>query len=156
VIVRDDLLIEVARRSPKSPQDFSMIRGLAHKFLDEFFAIYQRVLKMPAEELPHFIEREQESPQLNLVGTLLGALLPDFAARRKVAPGLVATAAELRGLVKAFAAGRVSEFDGNLTRGWRASEVLPHFLAVLEGRLSLRVADVNRDAPLEYREWSDR
>ncbi len=153
VIVRDDLLIEIARRSAKSAQDFSVIRGLAHKFLDEFFALYQKSQKLPLDDCPILLEREQDPPQVSLAVTLMSAVLPDFAARSQIAPGLVATVAELRTLVRAFAAGEMSAVKNNLTKGWRATEVLPHFVALLEGRRGLRLADIKNDAPLEYRDW---
>jgi ribonuclease D len=153
VIVRDDLLIEIARRTAKSPRDFAVIRGLAHKFLDEFFALHQKVQQMPIDECPVQFEREQDPPQVTLAVTLMSAVLPDFAARSRIAPSLVATVADMRTLVRAYAAGGLASVDNNLTKGWRALEVLPHFVALLEGRLGLRLANLKDDAPLEYREW---
>lgn len=153
VILRDDLLIELARRSPKSPQDYAVIRGIAHKFLGDFFALYQKTQALPADELPEYAEREQDPPQVNLAATLLSAVLPDFAARKRIAPNLVATVADLRSLTRAFAAGE--EPSGNLTRGWRGAEVLPHFLSILQGKTSVRLADLKREAPLEYRDTAE-
>ncbi len=153
VIVRDDLLIEIARRSAKSAQEFSVIRGLAHKFLDEFFALYQKSQKLPIESCPIVLDKEQDPPQVSLTVSLMSAVLPDFAARSRIAPGLVATVAELRSLVRAFAAGEMKDVKNNLTKGWRATEVLPHFVALLEGRIGLRLANIKNDAPLEYRDW---
>ena len=37
-----------------------------------------------------------------------------------------------------------------LTRGWRSQFVLPHLLAILEGRRSLRIAHPEAAAPLAY------
>jgi hypothetical protein len=34
-----------------------------------------------------------------------------------------------------------------LCRGWRAANILPELLAVLQGRRGLRVADVTAEAP---------
>jgi ribonuclease D len=155
VIVRDDLLVEIARRPVKSPRDFAVIRGLAHKFLDDFFALYQKTQNMPLEECPTPLEREQDPPQVSLAVTLMSAVLPDFAARSRIAPGLVATVADLRTLVRAFASGGLDGVTSNLTKGWRAAEVLPHFMALLEGRRGLRLANLRDDAPLEYRDWGN-
>jgi ribonuclease D len=153
VIVRDDLLIEIARRAPKSPRDFAVIRGLSHKFLDEFFALYQKTQNRPIDDCPIPLEREQDPPQVSLAVTLMSAVLPDFAARSRIAPGLMATVADLRALVRAFASGQRDTLAIQLTKGWRAREVLPHFVAILEGRRGLRVHDLTNDAPLEYRDW---
>ena len=85
--------------------------------------------------------------------TLLSAVLPDFAARSRIAPGLVATVADIRTLVRAHAAGELDGVANNLTKGWRAKEVLPHFIALLQGRQGLRLANIKDEAPLEYRDW---
>jgi hypothetical protein len=37
-----------------------------------------------------------------------------------------------------------------LTRGWRADHILPELLAVLEGKRSLRIADVKAEAPFAF------
>jgi ribonuclease D len=153
VIVRDDLLIEIARRAPKSARDFAVIRGLSHKFLDDFFALYQKTLNQPIDDCPIPLEREQDPPQVSLAVTLMSAVLPDYAARSRIAPGLMATVAELRALVRAFASGELNQLAIHLTKGWRAREVLPHFVAILEGRRGLRLHDLTNDAPLEYRDW---
>jgi ribonuclease D len=154
VIVRDDLLVEVARRNPKSSRDLAVIRGLAHKFLDDFYAIYQRVQKLTLEECPNPTERDQDPVQINLVVTLMTAVLPDLASRERLAPNLVASNNDLRLLVRAFQAGRVPEADTQLVRGWRREAILPHLLGLLEGRQALRVADLGTETPFEYRPWS--
>jgi ribonuclease D len=152
VIVRDDLLVEIVHRQPQSAQDYMVIRGLGHKFVDEIFELYQTVKTTPAERFPIVTEREQDSGQVTMAISLLSAVLPDFAARNHLAPNLVATTNDLRVLTRAFAVGKVAEAAIGLTRGWRAQAVLPHFVAILEGKRSLRIADLSRDAPLEYRD----
>lgn len=155
VIVRDDLLVEVARRNPKSPRDLAVIRGLAHKFLDDFYGIYQRIQKLSPEECPVPAERDQDPVQINLVVTLLTAVLPDLASRERLAPNLIASNNDLRVLVRAFQAGKPTEAETNLVRGWRGKAILPHLLDLLTGRRGLRIADLAQEAPFEYREWTD-
>jgi ribonuclease D len=152
VIVRDDLLVEIVHRQPQSASDYTVIRGLGHKFVDEIFELYESVKKMPTDSFPIIAEREQDSPQVMLAISLLTASLPDFAVRNHVAPNLVATTNDLRVLTRAFAAGKIASATTALTRGWRAEAMLPHFVAILEGRRSLRIADLSREAPLEYRD----
>ena len=153
VIVRDDLLVEIAHRQPKSAQDLSVIRGLAHKFLDELFAVFQHVQTMSVDSYPIYTEKEQDSMPVTLAIGLLTAVLPDFAARNQIAPNLVSTNAELRRLVRAFVDGDVGKADLQLARGWRSEAVLPHFLALLEGKRGLRIADIRSATPLEYRDF---
>src|SRR5262249_8192007 len=62
--------------------------------------------------------------------------------------GLVASGQDVKSLVRARHAGRPLPDDTPLTRGWRAEHVLPDLLAVLDGRRSVRVADLGAAAPL--------
>ncbi|GEM_PF-4157705 len=54
--------------------------------------------------------------------------------------------------VRAFAQGDALQAAALLTRGWRAQFVLPHLLAILEGRRGMRITDLRKEAPLEYRD----
>ena len=40
--------------------------------------------------------------------------------------------------------------DALLTRGWRAKYVLPELLPILDGKRSLRIADVKAEAPFAF------
>jgi ribonuclease D len=152
-IVRDDLLVEIARRHAKSPRDLKVIRGLAHRHLDELYQAMDRARSLPPEQLPHLAEREQDAPQVALAAGILQAVLVDFAAKNKLAQNLVATTQDVKNLARARLQGE-SPPDAPLTRGWRAEFVLPHLQAVLEGRRAVRIADLRREAPLDYVEFT--
>ena len=82
--------------------------------------------------------------------------LATSALVNKYAPNLVASGSDVRALVRAKLRGQ--ELPGNslLTQGWRAQCILPVLVAMLEGRLSLRVADVASDTPLAFAEADAR
>jgi ribonuclease D len=147
VIVRDDLLIEIVRRNPSRSRDLQPVRGLARRYLDEIVETLERARALPAHELPEAAERELDPPQIALVANVLGAVLADFAARNALAPNLLAASNDVKLLVRARCQGAPLPAESLLTRGWRAQHVLPELLAVLEGRRSLRVADVTKEAP---------
>jgi ribonuclease D len=150
VIVRDDLLVEIARRPAKNARDLKVVRGLAHKHLDEIFASIERGRALPLELCPVPSEREQDLPQIGLAVGILQAALYDYAAKQHVAPNLVASNQDVKTLVRAFAQGDGDSASTLLSRGWRAEHVLPHLRAILEGRRGLRIADLQKEAPLEY------
>ena len=152
VIVRDDLLVEIARRPGRDARELRVIRGLAHKHLDEIFAAIERGRALPLEACPVPSERDQDPPQISLAVSLVQAALIDYASKHRVAPNLVATNQDVKTLVRAFGQGDVSQAATLLTRGWRAEFALPHLLAILEGRRGLRIADLRREAPLDYTE----
>jgi ribonuclease D len=146
-IVRDDLLIEIARRSPTRPRDLESVRGLPKRDLE---AIVQTVLAardLPPQEWPEPPDRDQDPPQVGFVTNVLTAVLGDFCARNRLAANLVASTADVKLLVRARREGGEPPARSLLTRGWRAEHVLPSLLDVLEGRRTVRVTDVTADAP---------
>lgn len=148
-IVRDDLLVEIAKRNPSKERDLHVVRGLPKRDLPAILRVLEEVRTLPQEQLPRTIDREQDVPQVNLVGAILTAVLADLCARRRLAPNLVASSADVRALVKARFQNQPPG-DSLLTQGWRAAHVLPDLLAVLEGRRSVRVANLRADAPLDF------
>jgi ribonuclease D len=146
-IVRDDLLVEVARRNPTRERDLSVIRGLRRRDVAAILHIVQQARGLALEECPKVIEREQDPPQLAFIANVLAAVLGDFCARNHLAANLVANGQDVRLLVRAAMQGAAPPEDSLLSQGWRRQHVLPHLLAVLEGRSSLRITDVGAEAP---------
>jgi ribonuclease D len=149
-IVRDDLLVEIARRNPSRPRDLQVVRGLHHRDLDAIVAVVQEARQVPLEQCPEAVGRIEDPPQLNLVANILISVLGDLCIRRKLAANLVASNTDLRTLVRARMAKEPMPDGFLLMRGWRAQHVLPDLLAVLEGRRAVRIDDLTKDAPLDY------
>jgi ribonuclease D len=148
-VVRDDLLVEVARRNPTRARDLQVVRGLQHRELDAIMAVVQEARALPLEECPVPAERDQDPAQLGIVSGVLIAVLADTCARLKLAQGLVASNNDVRELVRSRLAGEALP-ELPLTGGWRAGHVLPALVDVLEGRTLVRVADVGAEAPLGF------
>jgi ribonuclease D len=146
-LVRDDLIVEIARRNPSRERDLQPIRGLPRRDLPAILGAVERARSLPADQWPRAAEREQDPPQVGLIANVLQAVLGDYCSRRGLAPGLVATSADVKLLVRARMQGAPPPAESILTQGWRAAHVLPELLAVLEGRRSLRIADVRAEAP---------
>src|SRR5205085_117576 len=84
---------------------------------------------------------------LVLLANVLMAVLGDQCIRQELAPNLVASGGDLRALVRARLRGQDLPDDSLLTQGWRAENILPELTAMLEGRRSLRIADIASEAP---------
>jgi ribonuclease D len=149
-ICRDDLLIEIARRNPNRERDLQVIRGLPRRDLSAILQVVDRARSLPPDELPVQAEREQDPPQVALVANVLAAVLGDLCARLRLAPNLVANNHDVKLLVRAHLQGEPPPADSTLVQGWRGTHILPELLAVLEGRCSLRVADIAREAPFAF------
>ncbi len=148
-VVRDDLLVEVARRNPTRARDLQVVRGLQHRELDAIMAVVEEARALPLEQCPVPAERDQDPAQLGIVSGVLIAVLADTCARLKLAQGLVASNNDVRELVRSRLAGE-SLPELPLTGGWRGRHVLPALVDVLEGRTLVRVADVGAEAPLGF------
>lgn len=147
-IIRDDLIVEIAKRNPTRERDLQVVRGLAHRDLTAIVAAVKRARELPADELPTPADREQDPPQIGWATNILTAVLGDFCARHKLAANLVASNADVKGLVKARQRGEEPPEESLLARGWRSQHVLPELLTVLEGRRSIRIGDLKAAAPL--------
>jgi ribonuclease D len=149
-IVRDDLLIEIARRSPTKERDLHVVRGLARRYAPAILKALEKARSLPLEACPPPIGRDQDPPQIALVANILNAVLADFSARIHLAPNLVATINELRMLVRARMLDKPMPEESLLTSGWRAAHVLPDLQSILEGRRGLRIADVKSETPFSF------
>jgi ribonuclease D len=149
-VVRDDLIIEIARRNPTKARDLQVVRGLPNRDLDAIVEVVQEARRLPLEQCPEAAERIEDPPQLNLVANILIAVLGDLCARQHLAGNLVASNTDIRALVRSRLAKEPLPDDFPLMRGWRSSHILPELLAILEGRRAVRIDDLAADAPLEY------
>jgi ribonuclease D len=84
------------------------------------------------------------------VASVLSAALGDLCARKRLAPSLAATAADVKQLVRARLAGAPLPENSLLTHGWRAAHILPELIDLLDGKRALRIANVAAEAPFAY------
>jgi ribonuclease D len=150
-VLRDDLLVEIARRNPRSERDLSVLRGVPSKDHEDILAAVRRARELPPDRWPIPAERDFEPPTVSLVTNLLLAVLADLCVRWSLTPALVATTGDIKRLVRAWHDRRPELVDeSSLGHGWRAVHVRPVLESVLHGQRALRVADARRNAPLDW------
>ncbi len=147
VLVRDDLLVEIARRNPKSAEDVEHMRGLAKKFVHPMWDAVQRAWALAPAQWPDVIEREQDPAQVALVVSVMTAVLNDLCGREGLAASLTCTISDLRDLVRTKMRNEPPSPTNLLMTGWRREFVLPRLLEVLEGRRGLRIANLQAESP---------
>lgn len=150
VLLRDDLIVEIARRSPKHLADLQVTRGLAKRDAPAILEAVERGRALTLEECPELPDWEQDPPQVQWVANVLTSALGDWCVRNRLAGNLVATSSDIKQLVRSVVRDEELPTDILLTQGWRAQHVLPEMLAILEGRRSIRVADPSRENPFDY------
>ena len=114
--------------------------------------VIEQALRLPRSEWPEASPRDLEAPQAQALVSFLQLVLQHHCAAINLAQPLAATQAELKNLVRQHLAGQTSPTEGLLATGWRRDHVLPLLQEAMQGRLTLRVQDTSREAPLG---WGD-
>src|SRR5205085_12526896 len=77
-IVRDDLLIEIARRNPTRERDLHVIRGLPRRNLAAIVEVVQEARALPLDQCPALAGPERDPPQAGMVANVLESGLVHF------------------------------------------------------------------------------
>jgi ribonuclease D len=156
-VLRDDLLIELARRRTADMRQIRAVRGLERgelqRLLPKISEHIQIALDLSQEELPQS-ERRDVPQQITVLGQFLSTALTSLCRSKELAPSLVGTASDVRDLV-AFRLGFVNGQPPSLASGWRAEVVGSLIDDLLAGKLSIRITDPLSDHPLAF-ENTDR
>jgi len=154
-VLRDDLIVEIARRGSADVKHIQAVRGMERgdlqRRMGEIAAAIQRGLDLPDAECPVRPSRERV-PELSVLGQFLFAALGSISREAQLAPNLVGTPSDIREWM-AFRSGKGSGTHDNppqLARGWRAEFVGRLFEDLLAGKLSIRIDDATSDHPLAF------
>ncbi len=152
-VLRDDLIIELAKRQLSDVNRIRALRGLERgdlqKHLPAISAVIEHALKLPAEECPLPTARTNR-PQLNLLGQFLHTAVNSVCHKAHVAPGIVGTVEDVRDLIAYRLGVGDTQTPPSLATGWRA-EVVGHVIEeLLAGKRAIRIVDPLSDRPLEF------
>ena len=156
LLLRDDLVIELARRKTPEPKRISAVRGLQRKDitreLPQISAAIQRGLDCPESDLPESPPR-QKTPQYTQMVQLLYAGLAMLCHQNDIATSLVASQSDVRDLI----VGRFEKASHDATparqkleTGWRAMIVGRFFDDLLDGKVAIRIDKNKPDTPLQF------
>jgi ribonuclease D len=151
-VLRDDLIVELAKRRSADPKQIRALRGLERgdlqRLIPKIAEHIATALELPDAECPHG-ERRETPNQLNLLGQFLSAALTSICRSAQIAPSIVGTASDVRDLI-GFRLGFGGDEPPLLARGWRAQVVGRLIDDLLSGEKSIRIADPNSDHPLVF------
>ena len=160
-VLRDDLIIEIAKRRSADPERIRTIRGLyrgtVRRYLDDLASCVERGLSAPRESSKRDSSRDTPS-QLSLLGQFLTPALTSICRKESLAASLVGTASDVRDLI----AYRL-EFPRSdehslpiLASGWRAKVIGQLIEELLAGRTSIRIEDALSDHPLAFEKTAEK
>lgn len=154
-VLRDDLMVELAKRKSDNIERIRAIRGIhrgmKQEMLSEIAACVRRGLESPLDDIER-PSHEAMPSQLNLLGQFLSPALSSICRNANVATSLAGTATDVRDLI-AYRLGFSAADDGEpplLAVGWRA-ELVGHLIEeLLAGRTSIRIEDPLSEHPLAF------
>lgn len=159
-LLRDDLIVELAKRRSADEKHIRSVRGLDRGDLQRQIPSLSRAietaLKLPEGELPRTARRDT-NPNLSMVSQFLASALTSICRAAQVAPSMVGTASDVRELIAdRLGFSSTSDEPPVLTQGWRA-EVVGNLLdELLQGKVAIRIEDPTSDRPLVFEPRSPR
>jgi ribonuclease D len=140
-ILKDDILVELSRRSPTTPEQLREFRlmpaGLIARNAREIVEAVRKGLEGPYPEIARRASPEEPPPEYSSVVRLLEAWLRERARESEIAPEMLATRKELESLVMMHLNKQPEELE--VLSGWRAEIAGKDLLRLLEGKISLSV-----------------
>ena len=111
-----------------------------------------RALALPESELPDvaLVQSHDKGQDEHVLGQVLGIALANRCAEMNVAKQIVGTSADLRQLVRWHLYSQRTGTPPRLASGWRADVCGDLLTDVLDGKVTLRVADPDSDHPLVF------
>lgn len=152
-VLRDDLLIELAKRGSTDRNKIRGIRGMERRgFSDQYELLakaIQTALDTPDNELPRRPRgsRRTVSPMLS---QFLSTSIACISRQHRLAPPIVGNADDVRELLGYELDRHDNDAEPSLLKGWRGEIVGKTFRKILAGELAIRVADVTETQPLEF------
>jgi ribonuclease D len=153
-ILRDDLIVELAKRQTADVTRIRAVRGLERGDLQRHIPgiarCIERALETPEEKCPGRLRR-QPTPQLGLIGQFLTAALGGICQECQIASSLVGATQDVRDFV-AWKLGLPGGGEGlpALSTGWRAEVVGRRIDDLLTGHTVIRIGDPLSDQPLIF------
>lgn len=148
-VLRDHLLLEIARHRWTLPREIRSLRGLHLRAsaIEQLAKAVKRGRALPRDRWPVLPVAVERTPEEVALAILLTAVLRDFCRGHGIAFALTASKRSIEQLVHAYTR---SEADTSpLSRGWRARVAGPVLGDVLQGRASIRVIGGRRRPRLE-------
>jgi len=135
-LLRDDVLVEIARHQPASMASLEKIRGLGERLLKnrgtQLLRLIEDAKKKPPESSPVKDIRKRLSPSQDALVDVMMAVVRISAENNLLNPAVLATRKHLEKLV-------TGDANSELMQGWRKKLVGDQLQALLDGKLELAV-----------------
>ncbi|GIW99797.1 MAG: ribonuclease D [Pirellulaceae bacterium] len=157
-VLRDDLIVELARRGVSDPKKIAHVRGLHHqgfkRFLPEIAQCIERGLTAaPPAEMP-WQRGTPRSRHASLLQQFLSAAMAYLCRSHRIAPGIVGSSDDVGKLIGYWLGDDGGEGPGqrplpDLLKSWRGKLIGEPLERIFRGQQALRVGDPEAEMPLE-------
>jgi ribonuclease D len=145
-VVRDEVLLQLARHPPRHQDELRKVRGLHGSEIDRngesILATIQAALALPSSAWPVLTKERKPEPEFNGLVELLQAIVKARASQEEIASTLLATTSDLQELVDTKV--NRATLDLPLLKGWRRILVGDLLLGALDGKLAFTVDPTTR------------
>jgi len=153
-VLRDDLLIELARRGTSDVRRMTSLRGMEHRhtkqYLPELSKAIEESLLDPPPTWPKK-HRYGKGQPAGMLTQFLSAALAYICRTKRIAPSIVATSDDLRDFVKYRLEPQHEDAPPpSLTVGWRAEIVGKELDELLAGRLGMVLDNPSSEMPIKF------
>lgn len=144
-VLRDDLLVELAKRQPTSLRELQSTRGIGtvgeNRWARDLVDAIVRGRSLPEEECPRRVQK-RETPDEQMIVKILSAAMIHLARNHQIAAGLLGSNEDLRQLMDWQAEGESPDAAPRLASGWRAQVCGNSLTDLLKGRTAVRIQNV--------------
>lgn len=136
MVLKEELLLELAKRQPKEPAELAKIPG-AHPGLiardgERWLAILREVAALPESALPPLVERKKPAPAVDALEEKLRQRVRERAAEIGIAPEVLASRRPLAALSRSAESVEPPHLPREL-EGWRRAVIGEELLALARG-----------------------
>jgi len=153
-ILRDDLIIELARRGTADPRRVASLRGMEYRNTKQLIPELAAVIDEAASQTPPTWPRKNrygKGQPASMLTQFLSAAMAFICHQKHIAPMLVATSDDLRDFVL-YRLDREADPSNPpaLLRGWRAEIVGRELDDLLEGNIGIVLDNPNSEIPIKF------
>lgn len=155
-ILRDDLLVDLARRKPQTQKQALATRDMNRpeyrRRLDGIIEVIQEAMNVPDSDLPQKprSRRQESTSDEQVISKLLSLALANRCAELDISQTLIANNKELAELVRYHRFGDRDSGTPRILEGWRAEVCGQLLVDVMDGKVGFRVANAKNGTPLEF------
>jgi len=141
-LMRDDVLVEIARRRPRRTSDLEVLRGFPQsrnrKVIRELLDVIEQAGTIPPEQRPQPYQPRQDTPMMKATLDVLSAVARAICHEEQLSHDLLGGTQRLRELLD-YELGRLSERPPLLC-GWKEHFIGRRLVDLLEGRSELHLS----------------